>query len=190
MATTINPPPSSAAEVSASPRHAKYVKDVIKDTPWRLLDKAAESPKFAMLATLGTVGWWAYEAEAKGHTKEMTPWLRHMVESGAHPALGFTGAWLGHMAAKLALKHEVVTERYARPLTLGAVALGMTAANFSGEIWQGIITKTNFDFAHHRFETGKDFLAAFVIGGGIYGIQNWWLKRQPKTNAHTHDNLS
>ena len=151
-------------------------RDVIIDRFWAF----TENPKLDIVIGLAAVAGWAYEAQEKGHTKLMPHLLKETVESGAHPVLGFAGAWLGHVAVEFAEKREWITKKAYRPLVGLATGIGMLIADLVGETAQGVVTHTGFDYANDKYQTSKDALAAFAIGGGAYAWKNKRLKQKAK----------
>src|SRR5690349_5274367 len=107
VAEYIPPVQPEEADVFIKPKR----RDVIIDRFWAF----TENPKLDVVIGLAAVAGWAYEAEEEGHTKLMPHLLKETVESGAHPVLGFAGAWLGHAAVKFAEKREWITKKAYRP---------------------------------------------------------------------------
>lgn len=190
MATVLEipAPVSFDEETLHKPTRHHSLLDKPRDMVSGLLDKAADSRKFHTAAALGTLAYWAYEAQASGYTKELTPALRHTIESGAHPVLGFVGAWLGYVAAKSLIKRgerrewKWTNKKSRSAITIGGLAVaGLAAGDFAGEMGQGIVTSTYFDFAHQKFETTKDAIAA-AVGGIALGVSHRREKRKAKEN--------
>jgi hypothetical protein len=174
----------TAEEILYRPKWRQSLLDKPRDMAYGLLDKAADSPTFHMATALGMMACWAYNTQANGYTKEMPSLLQHTVESGAHPVLGFVGASLGYIAAKSFIKlgerqeWDWVNKKSGCIAAIGVLAaIGIAAGDFAGEMGQGIVTQTYFDFAYQKYESTKDAIAA-TIGGVALGASNWREKRK------------
>lgn len=178
MTVITEPPPHFSLETDDSVAEITRPRFTVDKTV-RLLERIIENKRVKTAAVLGVIACWAYNAEVKGDTKHFGA-FQHAAESGAHPFLGYAGAWLGHRAMQLAQKHHRFKEKTAKRLAAVGVAGGVLIGDFVGEIAQGIQTGTRFDFINQRYESIKDLIAAAAIGGGIYVGQQWHENQKTK----------
>ncbi len=178
MTVITEPPPNVDLETDDQLAATKQPRFSMGKTV-QTLEIIIESKRVKTAVVLGTIACWAYNAEVKGDTKHFGM-FQHVAESGAHPFLGYVGAWLGHTAVQLAQKRYQLQERTARRLSVISGSAGVVAGDFVGEIAQGIQTGTHFDFMNQHYESIKDFIAAAAVGGGIYVGQQWRANKKPK----------
>ena len=178
MTVITEPPPNVDLETDDQLAATKQPRFSMGKTA-QTLERIIESKRVKTAVVLGTIACWAYNAEVKGDTKHFGM-FQHVAESGAHPFLGYVGAWLGHMAVQLAQKRYQLQERTARRLSVISGSAGIVAGDLAGELAIGFHAGAGFDFLNHRYESIKDFIAAAAVGGGIYVGQHWRANKKPK----------
>lgn len=124
--------------------------------------------KVSTAIVLGGVAIASKYAEAKGLDNDM-PTLAHMaVDSGAHPAVGFMGAWAADGSSRSFIRRSAGIAKTRLAL------LGATVANFGVEIGQSLSVASpdysNFLAPQRLPETGKDYMFA-LAGMGLYLLQ-------------------